>query len=182
MRGPSARGVLGRGVDLDTVTAAVDHENPPLGEGGHVGGAPERALLSFHVGRRPPFSDGRDRRDPPEFTSRPRQDSILVRAWSGREQLRATEFADELGRDTEHVEVHDVGTGGAVDDVDDSSEERLIGVARDDDVTHADPRRVVGFLQHTPDVPGLVDLMHIRGKRDVDGGAGGTGQHARLPM
>jgi len=51
----------------------------------------------------------------------------------------------------------------SLDDVNDAGEERLLGVAGDDDGAGHHAFGFIGLLEQRPHEAGLVDLLHIRG-------------------
>lgn len=79
-----------------------------------------------------------------------------------------TEFVDELLRTTDDIEVNDLATLGASDDVHDDSETRLDGIAGDDDRPGTDTVEVDRSIAVGPDVAGLVDLVEVGRQGDDD--------------
>ena len=77
--------------------------------------------------------------------------------------MGVTQFVDRLVRHTHDIEVHDRSTTGAVDDVDDTGQERLLGVAGHDECPRLHTIRLVGRVEEGPQVAGLIDCWTSAG-------------------
>src|SRR5690606_12021495 len=76
---------------------------------------------------------------------------------------------DDLAGYADDVEVDDRAAAGAIDDVDHTSEERLLGITGDDDRARQHPARLAGLVEEGPHEAGLVDLLHVGGQGHDDG-------------
>ncbi len=80
-----------------------------------------------------------------------------------------TELVDDLVGNPDDIEVDDLTSGAPNNDINDTGQEGVSGVACDDHTTDGDTVGRVGLVEEGPHEAGGVDLVDIGGKGDPCG-------------